>query len=223
METLLKHLRRVVGNNFVFTELRLTDLQNYVDSRSEDPGIHGKNLCPATIKKEITTLRTLWNWDRNSEYLVRSLPVKGLRYPKMTDKPPFQTLEQIERRLSQVTLDEDEENELWSALFLTTREVQELLEHVRLTAQHSFVYPMFVFAAHTRARRSEILRSQINDVDFGSGSITVHEKKRVRGRHTTHSVPMSPLLRQVLRDWVPSHPGGTHTFAISCAIEHSKR
>jgi integrase len=223
MKTHLKHLERVIGGNFIFTELRLDDLQNYVDRRSDDPGIRGKKLSPATIKKEITTLRSLWNWARNSEYIIRALPVKGLRYPKMTDKPPFQTLEQIERRLSQLSRDEDEENELWSSLFFTTYEVHELLEYVRVTARHSFIYPIFVFAAHTGARRSEILRSRLDDIDFGAGTITIHEKKRVRGRHTTRSVPMSPLLRKVLREWIPSHPGGSHTFVLSSDIDHSKR
>jgi integrase len=141
----------------------------------------------------------------------------------MADKPPFQTLVQIERRLAHVTLSEDEENELWSALFLTTGELQELLEHVRLTASHGFIYPMFVFAAHTGARRSEILRSQLDDIDFASGTITIHEKKRVPGRFTTRSVPMSPLLRQVLRDWIGNHPGGRHAFALRSDILYSRR
>jgi integrase len=223
MVTHLKHLRRIIGSSRIFTELKLHDLQTYVDRRSKDPGIRGRDLSAATIKKEITTLRTLWNWARNGEYISRVLPLRGLRYPKMTDKPPFQTLAQIERRLAQVAHTEDEENELWSSLFLTTQEVHALLEHIRVTAQHGFIYPMFVFAAHTGARRSEILRSRLDDLDFGAGTITIHEKKRVRGRHTTRSVPMSPLLRQVLRDWIPAHPGGMQTFALSSAIDHSKR
>jgi len=223
MKTHLKHLRRVLGASFVLSEVKLEDLQQYVQQRSRDKGIRGKTLSSATIKKELTTLRTLWNWAKNGDHVARPLPLKGLRYPKLTEKPPFQTLAEIERRITQATMSEHEQSELWAALFFTTAEIEELLEHVQLTARHSFQYPMFVFAAHTGARRSEILRSQIDDIDFVAGTVTIREKKRMRGRLTTRSVPLSPLLRQVLRDWIPSHPGGSFTFALRADIEHSKR
>ena len=35
-----------------------------------------------------------------------------------------------------------------------------------LEPMHGFIYPMFVFAAHTGARRSEMRRSQIHDIDL---------------------------------------------------------
>ncbi len=214
MQTHLKHLRRVFGASFALPDIDLEDLQRYVERRSKDKGVRGKTLSAATIKKEITTLRTIWNWAKNAGHVARSLPLKGLRYPRENEKLPFQTLAEIERRIARSTLTEHEENELWSALFLTTTETEELLEHVGATARHLFLYPMFVFAAHTGARRSEILRSQLDDIDFAAGTVTIHKKKRVRGRLTTHSVPMSPLLRQVLRGLIPSHPGGLFTFAL---------
>jgi integrase len=86
-----------------------------------------------------------------------------------------------------------------------------------------FLYPMFVVAAHTGARRSEMLGSQLGDIDFAAGVITIREKKRVRGRLTTRSVPLSPLLRRVLRDFLPSHPGGKYTFMVATGVERSKR
>ena len=165
----------------------------------------------------------MWNWAKHAGYVARPLPLKGLRYPKINEKPPFQTLAEIERRIAQNNLSEEQETELWSSLFLTTDEIRELLDHIRATARHPFVYPMFVFAAHTGARRSEILRSQWDDIDFTVGNVTIREKKRVRGRLTTRSVPLSPLLRNVLRDWLPRHPDGSFTFLLGLNVERSKK
>ena len=69
----------------------------------------------------------------------------------------------------------------------------ELLEYVRENARHGWIYPMFCFAAHTGARRSEILRSRIADFDFQAGSVLIREKKRVKGvaRHGRSRCPAS--------------------------------
>ena len=219
MRTHLKHLLRVFGVSFRFVSMELQDLQRYVDSRSRQDGIRGGSLSPATIKKEITTLRTMWNWANDAGYVSQKLPLKGLRYPKGKDKPPFQTREQIEQH----QLSEDEQCELWASLFLTTTEIDELLTQVNSNALQAFIYPMFVFAAHTGARRSEMLRSELDDVDFASGEVTIREKKRVRGRLTTRSVPLSPLLERVLRRWFADHPGGKYTFTLGLDVDRSKK
>jgi integrase len=127
------------------------------------------------------------------------------------------------KRLSPATIKKEQQDELWSSLFLTTGEIQELLEHVRVTARNPFLYPMFVFAAHTGARRSEILRSEIDDIDFAGANVIIREKKRVRRRLTTRSVPLSPLLRKILREWIPVHPGGAFTFSLGLDVKHSKK
>jgi integrase len=57
---------------------------------------------------------------------------------------------------------------------------------------------MCVMAAHTGARRSEMLRTERQDVDFENDIITIREKKRVRGKVTTRRVPMSSRLKEVL-------------------------
>ena len=170
MRTHIKHVHRVFGVSFRLLSVELEDIQRYIDRRSKEKGIRGNNLSPATIKKELTTLRTMWNWAKDAGYVGRPLPMKGIRYPKIIEKPPFQTLAEIERRIDRNNLSNEQEAELWGSLFLTTREIRELLEHVETTARHSFLYPMFVFAAHTGARRSEMLRSELDDIDFASGS-----------------------------------------------------
>jgi integrase len=223
MKTHVRHLYRVFGKSFQLLETELEDLQRYVDRRSGDKGIRGKTLSTVTIKKEITTLRTVWIWAMDAGYVARPLSLKGLRYPKTNEKPAFQILAEIERRIALNNVSEDQENELWASLFLTTDEIRELLMHVRETARHSFLHPMFVFAAHTGARRSEILRSQLDDIDFNAGNITIREKKRVRGRITTRSVPLSPMLRKVLHEWLQRHPGGSVTFSLGLNVDRSKK
>lgn len=182
MKTHIRHLCRVLGKSVGFLEVEFEDLQRYVDRRSKDKGVRGRSLSPATIRKEITTLRTIWNWAKDAGYVSRPLPLKGLRYPKAKEKPPFQALAQIERRIALNDLSKEQEDELWSSLFLTTDEIQELLAHVKATARNPFLYAMFVFASHTGVRRSEILRSRLDDIDFAGGNVTIREKKRVRGR-----------------------------------------
>jgi len=59
------------------------------------------------------------------------------------------------------------------------------------------------------ARRSELLRSQVEDFDFVSGMATLREKKRDRGKEFTfRHVPNDPMLRKTMLEWFAVHPGG---------------
>ena len=214
MRTHLRHLARVLGKSCSLAALNLEDLQGYVNRRSLEKGNRSKKLSPTTIKKELATLRTLWNWANNAEHLSRLFPSRGLRYPKSCEKPHFQTWAEITRKIETYNLPENQQADLWECLFLTTSEVESLLADVKKSALHRCFYPMFVFAAHTGARRSEILRSQVEDIDFLGRTITIREKKRVRGQLTTRSVPISPMLYRVLRDWLATHPGRGATFSL---------
>jgi len=72
------------------------------------------------------------------------------------------------------------------------------LEMVQQQAQLPFIHPMCVFAAHTGARRSEIVRSRIDDFDFGARTVQIREKKKSRRRATTfRRVPMTSVLQRV--------------------------
>ncbi|MCA9264520.1 MAG: site-specific integrase, partial [Planctomycetales bacterium] len=223
MRVHVRHLVRILGAGLPIGNLRLGELQRYVDQRSQEKGIKGKRVSAATIKKELTTLRTAWNWARSTDLVTEPLPLRGLRYPKLVAKPPFLTLAEIERRLEHGHLTEEQRAAIWESLFLTTGEIEELLSHVKTAAFHPVLYPMFVFAAHTGARRSELLRSTLDDIDFSLGSIIIHEKKRVRGKLTTRLVPLSPLLRDTLREWITFHPGGACTFTLGTDAVRSKK
>ena len=204
-------------------ELQLADLQRYVNHRAGERGIRGRTLSPATIKKEIVTLNTAWRWGMNNSVVERPLPKPGLRLPRGVEKPPFQTWEEIERKIARSGLTEAQQRDLWDCLYLTCGQIAELLEYVRDAARQPFIYPMFVFAAHTGSRRSEILRSRIEDIDLATRVVTIREKKRVHGKATVRAVPLSPLMHAVLTDWFAKHPGGQATFCSDLHVRRSRK
>lgn len=212
MKIHIKHLKMQLGADFRTQQLQFDDLQRYVDQRSQCKGLRGRPLSPTTIKKELVTFKAVWTWALRRKLVNRAFPNEGLRFAKTTEQPPFQTWAEIERRIERGGLSAEQTADLWDCLFLTLPEVEAVLEHVRSHKLHSFIYPMFVFAAHTGARRSEIIRSQIDDIDLARKTAIIREKKRVPGKCTTRSVPLSPFLAQVLAEWLIGHPGGPWTF-----------
>lgn len=206
-----RQLEKHFGKSQLVQSLTLTQLQDYVAERSKDKGLHGRRVKATTIKKAIVTLRTVWNWGRQHELIDKELPAKGLKYPKGTEKPPFMTLAEVQKRVLKASV--AEAAELWECVFLTLNEIDELLHSVKRRARQPSVYPMFVFAAHTGARRSEIIRSKIRDIDFDENTITIHERKRCHDKVTTRRVPMSPLLREVMLKHASTHQDLDSTFS----------
>src|SRR5262249_34165561 len=156
--------------------LTLGKLQEHVDRRAKQKGIRKRSLSPTTMRKEMASLRAVWNWAVQMDLVTGLFPSRGLRYPKADEKPPFQTWEEIERQIARGA-GLAEQRDLWDCLFLTLPEVDELLRFVKANARHPFLYPMFCFAAHTGARRSEMLRARIGDVDVEADAVRIHERK----------------------------------------------
>jgi len=90
------HLRRILGASRRVNELGPQDVQRYVNTRSAEK-YRGKDIEPDTIRKEVATLRAVWNWGMTSGYVSSPTPVKGVVYPKRDEKPPFMTWGEIER------------------------------------------------------------------------------------------------------------------------------
>src|SRR5262249_41179044 len=126
---------------------------------------------PVTLRKEIASLRACWNWATHSGLLTGSFPNRGLRFPKCQEKPPFQTREAIERIIARGGLDDPAQKALWDCLFLGVTEIHELLEHVRLTASHAWIYPMIFTAAHTGMA---VLRGR---ADVGAEASTLNSRQ----------------------------------------------
>jgi integrase len=209
----LAHFCRVFGDAFPLHELSLAKLQEYVNRRAKE------KISPITIRKEIATLRAAWNWGGPMDLTSGNFLNRGLRYPKADDKPPFMTCDEIERQVKAG----GDPDVLWDALYLQTTEIDELLAQVKAKDSHSWIYPLFAFAAHTGARRSEIIRALVADVDFKGNTVLIREKKRARGKRTTRRVPLTPLLNGVLKDWLNEHPGGPFLFCHGDVVSRSKR
>jgi integrase len=211
------HLVDTLGERFPLPGLGQADLQRHVERRAR------LGISPVTIKKELSTLRTAWQWAVDCGLLSGNYPNRGLVYPKDDESPPYQTRGEIERQVAAGGLKPAEIDELWDALYLRPHEIAELLEHVRTHARHEWIYPLVCMAGHTGARRSELIRMRISDVDFAGGSVVIREKKRVKGKRSTRRAPLTPLLKDALQSWLAVHPGGPWLFCRCGAVAHSKK
>jgi integrase len=208
----MAHFERVLGKGFSVRGLKLDDLQGYVRQRGKEKGRRKGRVSPITMRKELSTLSAVWSWARVTNRVETPFPNKGLRFPKTNEKPPFQTKEEIVRQIARGGLSEVEQEALWDCLYLTPGDLEKVLITIKDRADQPMVYPMILMAAHTGARRSEILRSQVQDFDLESNLMVIREKKRAKGRRTTRIVPLSPTLAKTITDWLKIHTGCKYTF-----------
>ncbi len=234
-----KHLLRILGPDKLVPTITRADLQAYADKRSRewiDPNVYRrrrrarlaakpprKNRKPAppesedkprrhpssaTIRKEIVSLRTAWNWARRQLNLAETFAGVGLDFAKIEEALPFMTWQEAEARIAAG----DDAERIWDCVYLMTHEITELLDYVKTRLVSPWVYSMFVFAAHTGARRSEIVRVLPSDVDVKAGVVTIREKKRDKQKYTTRRAPMTPLLKEVLAKWMLRREKGKTVF-----------
>jgi integrase len=222
-KTHIKHLKRILRQSARPSSISLEDLRRYVRIRLSE-SYRGKPVTLA-VRRELATFRQIWVWAQDNNHL--SLPCPLLRptgrwrieLEKPKEKVKFQTWQQIQRRIDRGGLSDEEQSELWESLFLDEGEIGELLAFVKETAAFAFIYPMFVMAAYTGARRSELMRSCIDDIDFSSGQVLIRERKRRKDLSSSYRyVPLHPRLRSVLGEWLTEHPGGQHTLVTPTEI-----
>jgi integrase len=217
--TIRGHLHKVtetLGERFRIQNLSLLDLQAHVDRRGK------KGIAPVTMKKEVASLRACWNWAVQAQLLKGTFPNKGLRFPKEEEKERFRTFAEIQAILANERPDATRTEALWEALYLTRPEIDEFLQYVRQQGTLPWVYPMVAFAAYTGARRSEVLRALVTDVDLGAGVVTIREKKRVKGKRSTRTAPIPPKLADILREWLAQRPENPHLFCQPVHVCRSK-
>ena len=82
--------------------------------------------------------------------------------------------------------------------------------------------PMGAFAAFTGARRIDMLRALVSDVDLAGGVVTIREKKRVKGKRSTRTAPLTPKLAEILRAWLAKRPDGPFLFCQAQQVTRSK-
>jgi integrase len=217
----LNHFEHTLGERFHLQQLTAADLQGHVNERLKKK-YRGRHLSTVTLKKEMASFRAAWNWAVHMGLVTGPFPSGGLVYPKADEKPPFMTWQEIERKITP-GMSQADQGELWDCLYLRREEIDELLPLVKERATHGWVYPMFVFAAHTGARRSEMLRVLVADVDFDTRTILIREQKRSRKQRTTRRVPLTSFLVDVLKGWLETHPGGQYLFCHQSEVTRSKK
>jgi integrase len=178
---------------------------------ADSPERPRRHPSAATIKKEIISLRTAWNWARRHLGLAEEFPGSALDYAKTEEALPFMTWEEAERRIAAG----DDAEHIWDSVYLRPDEITGLLAWVKARPVSPWVYPMFVFAAYTGARRSEMVRALPSDVDLDVGIVTIREKKRDKRKLTTRRVPLTPLVKEVLAAWMAERARGKTLFCKS--------
>jgi integrase len=227
----IRHLKRLLGERARLGDLTLDTLQAYVGARVKEKAKQDRLVSGSTVKKELTTFMQVWDWARQRGIVKKICHFKdpnnprkwAVNLPKPDEAGKFMTWAEIERRISRGGLTAQERKDLWKYLFLDERQVAALLAHVREHAQHPFIYPMFVMAACTGARRNEICRSWIDDFKFDDNVVTVRERKRRKDMaSTTRDVPMRTKLRDTMQDWFARHPGGKSTITPPLSVPRRK-
>jgi integrase len=222
IELHFRHLVRILGDGVPLKSIDQAKLQEYADGRAKMKWRKAA-IRPATIKKELISLRTAWNWGIGAGLSSgRFPPLRQVRLAKADEKQPFQTKGEIERRIARGGLAKAEVKSMWECLFLQTDEIGELLTEVEKHEGPAWVHPMVCFAAYTGARRSEITRALVADIDFDGKTVLIREKKRSHDSRTTRRVPLTDRLAAVLRAWLAVHPGGQSLFAQSAQVRRSK-
>lgn len=169
MNVQCEHLKKGLGKNLLIEGLEAAHSQRYIEERSSGAGLREREISGATIRKEFVTLRTVWNWSLHMGFVKKPFPNRGLRYPKLHKKPPFQTMAEVEARIERGGLSPADEADLWDYVFLTLPEIDALLETVRDRALQPFIYPMITSqptpehaGAKSSARRGELHRRRLS-------------------------------------------------------------
>jgi len=137
-------------------------------------------------------------------------PSGGIVYPKTDEKLPFMSWDEIKRRIKAGGVADT----LYECLYLDTTQIAELLAYVKGRKAPAWVYPMVMMAAHTGARRSELIRARVEDIDLDQATLTIREKKRAKGTRTTRRVPISTSLAQVLKTRIEEQKGKPCLFGL---------
>ena len=216
------HLVRLLKGSTLMEAIREPDLQTqYINKRAKEKGHRGKSIQPDTIKKEVQTFFQMWDFARANGWVKDDLQRKRLKYPKTAEKPPFKTWQEIETTISRGGLTDRQVEEQWDCLFLNEEQVLELIEFVAKNAEHDFALPLFAIPAFTGARRSEVIRSQVDDFPLNGGPCWIREKKRKQDRSISYrQVPLLPPLKEILEAWLKKHPGSN---SLICTPPNSMR
>jgi integrase len=213
----LNHAKRVLKADTSLESVQLADVDRYARLRLSESH-HGRKTQGHTVRKELRTFRRVWVWAAEHGHVACMPPWKleSITLPKDRGREPFRTFAQIDRVLKRGGMSEEDQERLWETLYLTGQELQDFLDYVRENSTAPWVYPMVAFVALTGCRRSEMVRSRIDDWDLEHGQTHIRELKRDTSREfILRDVYIHPRLREVMEQWFSQHPGGQYTISPS--------
>ncbi len=113
------HLCALLGDRPV-ADVRFSDLQEYVHAHARS------RRDTVTIRKELATLRMIWNRMHKRGYAPPfAWKLNDLTWPKSSQKEPFKTWAEIERRIAAGGLNPQRVKALWECLYLDEAQVSE--------------------------------------------------------------------------------------------------
>jgi integrase len=183
--------------------------QAYVNHRA-------KSVIGDTIDREIGTLRLIWAYAHHQLNIVpEAHPFKAVNIPVTDDKPDFMTMADIEKKIGRGGLTKKQEAAVWECLFLTIPEVREFLTYSEKTCVDrqlpAWLHPLVCAAGMTGARRSELMRSEIDDWNLETNKVQIREMKKKK-KMTFRHIEITPELSKIMKAWFAQHPGGQMAF-----------
>jgi integrase len=79
---------------------------------------------------------------------------------------------------------------------------------------------MLMFALHTAARKGEIYRAKVDDLDFTRETIMIRTSKREHGNTEYDRIPMTKTLKKELQSWLKERPVKSEHLFVNLGQHH---
>lgn len=207
---------RLGGPARVIDSIELCDLQRFVERRQQE-------VSGDSVKRDLTRFFDMYKFAAASGWITRPLDreqVMTILKPTIKrdkKKPAWRTYGETLRQIKRRNLSANQQKELWKRAYFDETELARFFDDLRDATCNSpgFVYPMVVAAMFTGARRSELCRMEIQDVDLDHGVFTIRQRKADRDySESERIVPIHGQLAAALELWLIEHPGGKALFRV---------
>jgi integrase len=207
------HLEPLLGKSLRLSKLTKEAVQDFVAKRAKQKW-HGKPISGATVRKELRTLSLLWNYGESLGWVTGKNPTRGVMVARPKSKERFRTPTEIRKNVKTAT--KEKQAEMWEACFLDKDELKEFLMHSEQFAGPRWLHPVIATCSYAGLRRSEWMRSRVEDWDFKNNNLIVRETKRRHNvQHSTRAIEMNTHFAPIIREYLRSHPGGDLMFVQS--------